>query len=62
SVYPYDRDLLNRATSIGMSLAKAIIIGCVDNADARRSIADRIEWGDWWLDAGNGHQSGQEQV
>jgi len=59
SVYPYDRDLLNEATGIGMRQNKGIIIGCVDNADARRSIADRIEWGDWWLDAGNGHQSGQ---
>ena len=59
SVYPYDRDLLNEATGIGMRQIKGIIIGCVDNADARRSIAERIQWGDWWLDAGNGHQSGQ---
>jgi len=59
SVYPYDRDLLNEATGLGRLQRRSIIIGCVDNADARRSIAERIEWGDWWLDAGNGHQSGQ---
>jgi len=59
SVYPYDRDLLNEATSIGRSVVKGIIIGCVDNASARQSIAEGIGWGDWWLDAGNGYQSGQ---
>ena len=59
SVYPYDRDLLNEASGIGIRLARGIIIGCVDNAAARRSIVERLEWGDWWLDAGNGLQSGQ---
>jgi len=59
SVYPYDRGPLNERTSIGYSLEKGIIIGCVDNPAARRSIAENMEWGDWWLDAGNGHQSGQ---
>ena len=59
SVYPYDRDQLNEASGIGMRMVKGIIIGCVDNAGARRSIAESISWGDWWLDAGNGHQSGQ---
>ncbi|KKM22403.1 hypothetical protein LCGC14_1625750, partial [marine sediment metagenome] len=59
SVYPYDRNLLNEPTSIGMSIQRGIIIGCVDNPAARRSIAEGIQWGDWWLDAGNGHQSGQ---
>lgn len=59
SVYPFDRDLLNEAGGLGIRVVRGIIIGCVDNADARRSIAERNEWGDWWLDAGNGHQSGQ---
>jgi len=59
SVFPYDRDLLNEATGIGMRMARGIIIGCVDTASARQSIVDRLEWGDWWLDAGNGLQSGQ---
>ena len=59
TVYPYDRELLNEATRIGMRQMKGIIIGCVDNANARRSNADGIQWGDWWLDAGNGYQSGQ---
>jgi len=59
SVYPYDRELLNEATRLGMRQMRGIIIGCVDNADARLSIAKGLSWGDWWLDAGNGHQSGQ---
>jgi len=59
SVYPYDRDLLNEPSGIGMRQIRGIIIGCVDRANARRSIAEGIEWGDWWLDAGNGYQSGQ---
>jgi len=38
-----------------------IIIGCVDTPEARRSIADSMSsnWNNWWLDAGNGHHSGQ---
>jgi len=31
----------------------------VDRASARQSIADRLDWCDWWLDAGNGLHSGQ---
>ena len=54
-----DRELLNEATGIGMRQLKGVVIGCVDNADARLSIARGLQWGDWWLDAGNGHQSGQ---
>jgi hypothetical protein len=38
-----------------------IIISCVDTAEARSSIADSMSanWNNWWLDAGNGHHSGQ---
>jgi PRTRC genetic system ThiF family protein len=35
-----------------------IIIGCVDNAQARRAI-HRTANMSWWIDAGNGHHSGQ---
>lgn len=59
SVYPYERDLLNEASGIGMRVVRGIIIGCVDRAQARRAIHNSIDWGDWWLDAGNGYQSGQ---
>jgi len=59
SVFPYDRDLLNEATAIGMRVVRGIIIGCVDRASARQSIVDRLDWLDWWLDAGNGLHSGQ---
>jgi hypothetical protein len=40
-------------------MAQGIIIGCVDNAEARRSIARGYNYGNWWLDAGNGQASGQ---
>jgi len=60
SVYPYDREMLNKATGLGRRVTRCIIIGCVDDSTAaRRSIAEKIEWGDWWLDSGNGLQSGQ---
>ncbi len=59
SVYPYDRDLLSESSGLGMRVGHGIIIGCVDKAAARRSIAETMQWGDWWLDAGNGYQSGQ---
>jgi len=47
-----------------------VIVGCVDNAAARRTIADTLDQsarlrGDdglprlWWLDAGNGEETGQ---
>jgi len=61
SVYPYDREMINVQSRSGTltSVVKGLIIGCVDEANARRSIASGMQWGDWWLDAGNGLQSGQ---
>jgi len=59
SVYPYERDLLNEDVGIGRSIRRGIIIGCVDEPSSRRAIASSLDWGDWWLDAGNGYQSGQ---
>jgi len=61
SVYPYAHDLINEELGAHMStrLAQGIIIGCVDNANARRSIAEHFEYGNWWIDAGNGYSSGQ---
>lgn len=61
SVWPYDRDIFDIPMGGGM-LSKEVstlIIGCVDNALARRAIADGLKHEDWWLDAGNGHHSGQ---
>jgi len=61
SVYPYMPDLIGE--SYGSSLVspsiQGIIIGCVDNADARRQIGQTLRFGNWWLDAGNGFSSGQ---
>ena len=60
SVYPYERDLLNEsAGALGRRMVRGIIIGCVDTPHSRRLIHESIDWGDWWLDAGNGYQSGQ---
>ena len=59
SVYPYDRDLFNARTGLGMMLKRCLIIGCVDEAASRRVISESLSMGDWWLDAGNGYQSGQ---
>jgi PRTRC genetic system ThiF family protein len=63
SVMPYERDLFDEPMGAGMyhKAMSLIIIGCVDRAEARRSIADGISanWNNWWLDAGNGHHSGQ---
>ena len=59
SVFPYDREVINESTSIGIRQNRGIFIGCVDNAAARIAIAKSLKVGDWWLDSGNGYQSGQ---
>ncbi|MBA7540149.1 hypothetical protein ES705_32443 [subsurface metagenome] len=61
SVYPYMPDLIAETLGGGLArpAAQGIIIGCVDNAEARRSIGESLRFGCWWLDAGNGLSSGQ---
>ena len=61
SVYPYMPDLIHKDYGGGMATlaTQGIIIGCVDNVAARRSIAESLKFGNWWLDAGNGYSSGQ---
>jgi PRTRC genetic system ThiF family protein len=63
SVFPYERDMFDVPMGAGMynKAMSLIIIGCVDTTEARRSIADGMSanWNNWWLDAGNGHHSGQ---
>jgi len=63
SVMPYENDMFDEPMGAGMyhKAMSLIIIGCVDTAEARRSIADSMNsnWNNWWLDAGNGHHSGQ---
>jgi PRTRC genetic system ThiF family protein len=66
SVFPYDREILNERGAQGdmsmTSIGRGIIIGCVDEPGSRRSIAESLDWGDWWIDAGNGYHSGQVLV
>ena len=67
SVLPYGREL--HAGVFGDSSRDLhLLVGCVDNAAARRAIATTLEtpsWdrmrshGVWWLDAGNSRNSGQ---
>jgi PRTRC genetic system ThiF family protein len=63
SVMPYERDMFDEPIGAGMyqKAMSLIIIGCVDTVEARRSIADSMNgnFNNWWLDAGNGHHSGQ---
>ena len=63
SVMPFERDMFDEPMGAGMyhKAMSLIIIGCVDTAEARRTIADSMSsnWNNWWLDAGNGHHSGQ---
>jgi hypothetical protein len=63
SVMPFERDMFDEPMGAGMyhKAMSLIIIGCVDTAEARRSITDSMtaNWNNWWLDAGNGHHSGQ---
>ncbi len=61
SVYPYTYDLEGGEMGRGLHTRaiQGIIISCVDNTAARRDIATTLEFGNWWLDAGNGYSSGQ---
>jgi len=61
SVYPYAHDLVSEEYGGGLvrRMPQGIIIGCVDNAGARRSIAEHFDFSSWWIDAGNGYSSGQ---
>lgn len=61
SVYPYMHDLIGADLGGGLvtPAIQGIIIGCVDNADARRAISESMMYSNWWLDAGNGFSSGQ---
>lgn len=61
SVFPFDRELVGEGLGGGLytKIIHGVIIGCVDNAAARRDIATSISFGTWWLDAGNGRSSGQ---
>lgn len=66
SVHPYNSKMLHELPRGFMhgatGLDPAIIIGCVDNPEARRSIADGLSGLTVWVDAGNGESSGQVLV
>ena len=61
SVYPYMHDLVYKDYGGGLHTraAQGIIVSCVDNVETRRLIAETLNFGNWWLDTGNGYSSGQ---
>jgi len=63
SVLPFDPVATrNKDSDLRTMLnTKALIIGCVDNAQARRDISVALDKNIavWWLDSGNGFNSGQ---
>lgn len=62
SIWPFEKDIAKLVQFGGRSpLAQnSLIIGCVDNAEARKDIAKCMEYSsNWWLDAGNSYNSGQ---
>jgi len=65
SVLPFSKEIM-KASELGhnfhVSLTSDLVIGCVDNASARKAIAVAMKEGyatGWWLDSGNGQHSGQ---
>jgi PRTRC genetic system ThiF family protein len=62
SVFPFDIRLRSKATGGSMysPAIQGLIIGCVDDStEARKQIHESLQFNHWWLDAGNGHSSGQ---
>lgn len=61
SVYPFNHDLVGESLGGGLYqvVTHGIVIGCVDNVAARKEIAKCVRLGTWWIDAGNGRNSGQ---
>ena len=63
SVLPYDAEL--HAAVFATRARLNLIVGCVDNAAARRSIAGTLKHRHyglspvWWIDCGNGRNAGQ---
>jgi len=60
-VQPFSDNLIREYIGNGLVslISRGLVIGCVDNSFARKSIAESIKLSGWWLDAGNGEHSGQ---
>lgn len=63
SVSPFEPDMIEEywGQSVGTSLvANSLLIGCVDRHTGRRALAEALLHSlSWWLDTGNGYNSGQ---
>lgn len=61
SIYPFEPDTLRSCRGDGVYSYEihAVVIGCVDGPEARRQIAECMDSPFWWIDSGNGKDSGQ---
>ncbi len=69
STAPYSPELHSRVFAGASRTPLQLLIGCVDNSEARKAIASTLDRGQpypyreeqrvWWLDCGNGENSGQ---
>ncbi len=60
-VYPYDPRMVVGSMGGGFvrEFSAGLILGCVDNPGARKEMSFGLKMGTWWMDAGNGNNSGQ---
>jgi PRTRC genetic system ThiF family protein len=61
TIFPFEKDIFDEHIGAGMihKAMNMLIIGCTDNAAARRKISESMKWTNCWIDSGNGHSSGQ---
>lgn len=66
SISPFEPDMIEQYWGENMGAAlvsNALIIGCVDSHTGRRAMAQALRHSlSWWLDTGNGYNSGQVLV
>lgn len=59
----YNRPIAYSTLPVGMlKLSNGLVIGCVDNGEARLQITNRLTSPSWWIDSGNGQNYGQVLV
>lgn len=60
-VYPYDPRMVVGSMGGGFvqEFSAGLLLGCVDNPGARKEMSFGLKTGTWWMDAGNGNNSGQ---
>lgn len=61
SVYPFQENVAKDHMGNGLTSVFnfGLLIGCVDGPEGRRAISFGNQQGSWWMDSGNGENSGQ---